>query len=216
MSVRLENLLKAVEEAKKISEPRRFIQSYEIVVKLKDVDVKQPSNRFSELISLPHFSHKKLSKVAVIAEGDMILKAREAGADIIISREELEKISANKKEAKKLAKSYDVFLAQADLMPHVGRLLGRYLGPAGKMPQPLPPSADVKAIIDRAKRSVRVRLRDQPQIMCRIGSEDQPAKEVAENAVAILNFLLNRFKPQNIEKIYVKLTMGPPVKVELK
>jgi len=91
--------------------------------------------------------------------------------------------------------------------------MGRYLGPRGKMPQPVPPSADVKTFIERAKRSVRVKLRDQPLIMCRIGTEDQSAKEVAENAMAVMNFLLSKFKPQNVERVYVKLTMGPPVKV---
>jgi len=213
VSLRMESLVKAIEEAKKIAKPRRFVQSYELIIKLRDVDTKRPENRFSELVALPNPPPRKLSKVAVIADGDMALKAREAGADLVITREELEKIAGSKKEAKKVAKAFDAFLAQADLMPVVGRLIGRYLGPRGKMPQPVPPSADLKAFIDRAKRSVRVRLRDQPLIMCRIGAEDQNPKEVAENAMAVLNFLLNRFKPQNIERVYVKLTMGPPVRV---
>jgi len=213
MSLDLKNLEKAIEEARKLAKPRRFVQSYELIVKLRDVDTKQPENRFSELIALPHPPARKLSKVAVIAEGDMALKARDAGADFIMTREDLEKVASSKKDAKKIVKSFNVFLAQADLMPLVGRLMGRYLGPRGKMPQPVPPSADVKTFIDRAKRSVRVKLRDQPLIMCRIGTEDQSAKEVAENAMAVMNFLLSKFKPQNVERVYVKLTMGPPVKV---
>jgi len=213
VSLKLENFVKAVDEAKKTAKPRRFVQSYELIIKLKDVDTKQPENRFSELVALPCPPARKLSKVAVIADGDMALKAREAGADLVITREELEKIAGSKKEAKKIARSFDAFLAQADLMPLVGRLIGRYLGPRGKMPQPVPSSADLKALIDRVKRSVRVRLRDQPLIMCRVGTEDQSPKEVAENAMTVLNFILNRFKPQNIERVYVKLTMGPPVRV---
>ena len=214
MSFRLDRIVKAVEEAKSKAKPRKFAQSYELIVKLRDVDVKQAENRFAELVSLPYPPPNKLSKVAVIAEGDLLLKAKEAGADTVLSRADIEKLASNKKEAKKLAKEYDVFLAQAELMPIVGRLLGRYLGPRAKMPQPVPPGADIKALIDRAKRSVRVKLRDQPQIMCRIGSELQSAKEVADNAAAILNFLLSRFKPHNLERIYIKLTMGPPVEVE--
>jgi len=213
VSLKLENLVKAIEEAKKAAKPRRFIQSYELIIKLKDVDTKQPENRFSELVVLPHPPARKLSKVAVIADGDMALKAREAGADLVITREELEKIAGSKKEAKKIAKSFDAFLAQADLMPIVGRLIGRYLGPRGKMPQPVLPSVDLKALIDRVKKSVRVRLRDQPLIMCRVGTEDQSPKEVAENTMAVLNFVLSKFKMQNIDRVYLKLTMGPPVRV---
>ncbi|MEM1714196.1 MAG: 50S ribosomal protein L1 [Thermofilaceae archaeon] len=213
MSVKIDALVKSVEEAKSKAKPRRFVQSYEIIVKLRDVDVKQSENRFVELITLPHPPPNKLSTVAVIAEGDLMLRAKEAGADIVLSRADLEKIAASKKEAKKLAKKYDVFLAQADLMPLVGRLLGRYLGPRAKMPQPILPGTDLAAAIDRAKKSVRIKLRDQPQIACRIGSEIQSPKEVAENAAAVLTFLLSRFRPYNIEKVYLKLTMGPPVEV---
>lgn len=214
MSVEVEALVKAIEEAKKLAKPRRFTQSYELIVKLRDVDVRKPENRFVQLIALPNPPPNKLSKVAVIADGDMALRAREAGADAVITREELEKVAASKRDAKKLAKRYDVFIAQADMMPLVGRLLGRFLGPRGKMPQPVPPTVDIKPLIDRAKRSIRIRLRDQPQVMCRIGSEEQDPKEVAENAMAVLNFLLSRFRPYNVEKIYVKLTMGPPVRVK--
>lgn len=214
MSVEIEALVKAIEEAKKLAKPRRFTQSYELIIKLRDVDVRKPENRFVQLIALPNPPPNKLSKVAVIADGDMALRAREAGADAVITREELEKVAASKRDAKKLAKRYDVFIAQADMMPLVGRLLGRFLGPRGKMPQPVPPAVDIKPLIDRAKRSIRIRLRDQPQVMCRIGSEEQDPKEVAENAMAVLNFLLSRFRPYNIEKIYVKLTMGPPVRVK--
>ena len=214
MSVTLEELTRAIEEARKLAKPRRFAQSYELIVKLRDVDVKRPENRFVQLIPLPNPPPKKLSKVAVIAGGDMALRARDAGADAVLTREDVEKLAASKRDAKKLVKSYDVFLAQADMMPIVGRLLGRFMGPLGKMPQPVPPTANIAPFIERARRSVRIRLRDQPQVMCRIGTEDQDPREVAENAMAVINFLLTRFKPHNIEKVYVKLTMGPSVRVK--
>jgi len=214
MSVNVSRLVEAIRKAKAAAKPRRFTQSYELIVKLRDVDVKQPENRFVELVRLPHPPPDKRLKVAVIAEGDLLLAAKDAGADAVLSRADIEKVAANKKEAKKLAKSYDVFLAQADLMPIVGRLLGRYLGPLAKMPLPVPPGTDLKSMIERTKSSVRVKLRDQPQVMCRIGSEAQSPEEVAENAAAVLNFLLSRFKPYNIERVYVKLTMGPPVEVK--
>ncbi|MEM1508772.1 MAG: 50S ribosomal protein L1 [Thermofilaceae archaeon] len=214
MSIRFEDLVETIKKAKELSKSKKFIQSYELIVKLKDVDFKQPENRFSELIQLPNPPLNKLAKVAVIADGDMALKAREAGADAVVTRDVLEKTASSKKDAKKIARTYDIFIAQSDLMPIVGRSLGRYLGPRGKMPQPVPSTVDLKPLIERAKKSVRVRVRDQPQIQCKIGSESQDPKEVGENALAVINFLLGRFKLHNIEKVYIKLTMGPPVKVE--
>ena len=215
MSVKLDDIVEAVEEAKRKAKKRRFTQSIELIIKLRDIDVKKPENRINMEVPLPHPPPNKLAKVAVIATGDLALKAKQAEADLVVSREDLEKIAANKKAAKELAKSYDFFLAQPDLMPLIGRYLGRYLGPRGKMPKPVPPSANIEAMLKRYRRSVRIRVKDQPQVMCRVGEETQNSKEIAENINAIIDALKTKFKiPQNIERIYVKLTMGPAVEVK--
>lgn len=213
MSVGLKDLTEAIREAKERSKPRRFKQSVELIVKLRDVDMKNPANRVNMSVPLPHPPPGKPSKVAVIAYGELALKAGEAGADLIIERDDLSKMATDRKETKRIAKEYDFFFALPDLMPLIGHFLGRYLGPRGKMPSPTPPGANISALIERAKRSVRLRMRDQPQVACRIGVEDQRPEELAENAQAVINAILGKFEPRNIEKIYVKLTMGPPVRV---
>ncbi len=211
-----EGISRAIGEAIKLAKPRRFKQSVELIVKLKDIDVRKPENRINTIVTLPNPPKDKLAKVAVIASGDLALRAKEAEADIVIDKDELQTIASDKKRAKKIAKAYDFFVAQADLMPLIGRLLGRYLGPRGKMPTPIPPNVDVKPFIERFRRSVRVRIKNDPQVMCRIGIEDQSPDELAENVLAVINALLKKFQPQNIEKVYVKLTMGPAVRVEKK
>jgi len=217
MSFSLDKVIEAVEEAKKRAKKRKFIQSVELIVKLRDVDVKKPENRINMEVPLPHPPPNKPAKVAVIATGDLALKAKQAKADLVVSREDLEKIAANKKTAKELAKSYDFFLAQPDLMPLIGRYLGRYLGPRGKMPKPVPPSADIEALLARYRRSIRIRIKDQPQVMCRVGAENQDSKEIAENINAVIEALKTKFRiPQNIERVYVKLTMGPAVEIKTK
>jgi len=185
-----------------------------LIIKLRDVDLKKPENRLTTTVVLPHPPKDKQVKVCVFATDELYLKAKEAGADLVLTRDDIQEIASNKKEAKKLAKSYDFFLAQVDLMPLVGRLLGRYLGPAGKMPLPVPPKADISVLIDRMRKSVRIRVRDQPQVMCFIGKEDQSEDELSENANAILNTVLSKYKPYNVDKIYVKLTMGPAIRVK--
>jgi len=79
------------------------------------------------------------------------------------------------------------------------------------MPEVVQPNADIKAVIERLRRSVRVRVKDQPQIMCRVGTEDMDSKQVAENIVAVLEEVLKRVRPEQLGEVSVKLTMGPPI-----
>ncbi|MEZ0346559.1 MAG: 50S ribosomal protein L1 [Infirmifilum sp.] len=202
---------KALQESPK---KRRFKQSIEMIITLKDVDLKKPENRINATVTLPYPPASKLSKVVVIATGDTALKAKEAGADLVIDRDDLQKLSNDKKALKKLAKKYDFFLAQTDLMVQVGRVLGKYLGPRGKMPQPIPPNAPIAPLIERLRNSIRIRMREDPVVMCRIGIEDQPLEHLTANARAILDEILKKFSLNNLDRIYFKLTMGKPVKVE--
>jgi len=211
--INIEKFAQAIEEAKKLAKPRGFKQSVELIIKLRDVDIRKPENRLNTIVELPHGSGKE-AKICVIAQGDLALKAREL-ADTVLTREDVLKYGSSRRSIRKLAKAYDFFVAQADLMPLIGRYFGPLLAPRGKMPMPVPPNADLKPIIDRLRRSVRIRIRNQPQVMCRIGTEDMSSKAIAENANAVFEALTQKYKiPYNVEKVYVKLTMGPAVKVD--
>jgi len=213
MSSTHDSLVNAIEKAKSLSKKRNFVQSIELIIVLRNVDMRKPENRINLNIYLPHPLDKPV-KVCVIGEGDFALKAKEAGADLVLTRADVERYGADKKAAKKLAKEYDVFVARADLMPVVGRYLGPILGPRGKMPLPVPPNADLSTVIRRARSLIRIRTRTQPLIQCRIGTETMPSEKIAENAMAVLSAIERKVKSsQNIGAIYVKTTMGPTVKV---
>lgn len=212
MQVTMEKLREALEQAVN-TRKRNFTQSIELIVKIRDVDLKKPENRFNELVELPN-PHGKNVKICVIASGQMAVEARRL-ADAVLQKEDLEKLAGDRKAARRLAKEYDFFMAEAPLMPMIGRVLGPLLGPRGKMPTPLPPNAPLEPVINRLKKAVRVRLRDQPTIQCRIGTETMEASELAENAAAVLRRIEEKLEKgaRNIEKVYVKATMGKPVKV---
>jgi len=215
MSSLKSNLEKAIEEAKSNSKKRNFIQSMELIINLKDVDLKKPENRINEKVILPHPIGKPL-KICVFGDGEFAAKAKEAGAQTIIGKEMLDKIASSKKDIRKLAEAHDIFIARADYMPIIGRYLGSILGPRNKMPEPLPPSADIASIIDKAKNTVWIRTRNQPVVQCIIGREDMPTEELAENALTVISRIIEKFKgSRNIESIYIKTTMGKPVKVAL-
>jgi LSU ribosomal protein L1P len=99
-----QELRSALERAVKQARKRRFTQSVEMIVVLQGVDMKKPENRINVTVALPRPPPSKPAKVVVIATGDLALKAREAGADLVLDRESLEKIASDKRGARKLAK----------------------------------------------------------------------------------------------------------------
>jgi len=205
----VEAVKKAIESAPK----RNFVETVDLAVNLKDVDMSVPKNRISEEIILPKGRGKPV-KVALICTEEMALKAKDA-ADLIIKSDELEDIAEDKRRAKKIAQKYDFFVAEAPLMPLVGKLLGRYLGPRGKMPRPVPPGADPRPLIENLRRSVRIRTKDRPVFHAPVGTVEMPPEDIAENIEAILNRAISKLErgKMNIHSVYVKTTMGPSIKV---
>jgi large subunit ribosomal protein L1 len=216
MSVSLNDLVEAIRKARQKSKKRNFKQSFELIVAFEGLNLKDPSSRINEVLALPNPMVGKGAKVCVIAEGDLALKAREAKADLVLGKAEVQKCQADKKYAKRLARAYDFFLAQADLMPMIGRALGPFLGPRGKMPSPVTLGTDLSTMISKLRNSVRLKIRTNPVVQCRIGVEDMEDEKIAENAKAVLDFLRERIRhPARIKSVYVKLTMGPPIEVPL-
>ncbi len=210
-----EKLEEAIRKCIECSEKRNFKQAVEMIVVLRDVDPRTPEGRIREIVILPHKPNKDV-KICVVADGDMALKARESGAYKVLTKEDLQGMS--RKEAKKVAQECDWVLVRADMMPLAGRTLGPALGPRGKIPVPVPPNADIAAMIERYKAAVLIRTKDHPVVMCRIGTEDMEPSKLVENALRVLSTLEEKLKnpAHNIARIVVKTTMGPPVEVELK
>ncbi|MEE8198246.1 MAG: 50S ribosomal protein L1 [Thermoplasmata archaeon] len=205
----IEGIQKALEQAK----PRNFTESVEVAINLRDVDLSVPSNRIEEEIILPKGRGRDV-KVAVFASGEMAVKARDA-ADAIIGPEDIEALAEDKAKAKDLAQNHDFFVAEAPLMPAIGRRLGTVLGPRGKMPRPLPPGGDPVRVIRNLKRGVRLRSKDRPTFHAAVGTRDMKPEDLAENLETILKRVEARLPRgrMNIGSVYVKTTMGPAVKV---
>ncbi|MEM5833330.1 MAG: hypothetical protein QXF04_02160 [Candidatus Aenigmatarchaeota archaeon] len=194
-----------IEEALKTGKKRRFKQSLELIIVLKDVDVKELKNSIS-LITLPYFND---SKVVVFSE----IKRSDINAESI-SLKEIETISQNKRLAKKLARSFDFSLAETKLIPVIGKLLGKFLAPLGKMPIPITDEKKLNENIEKLKKSRKINLK-QNQIQVKIGKEDMKLEELFENAKNVINQIVSVLPngEKNIKKIYVKLTMSKPIRV---
>lgn len=207
-----QKFLEAIKKAKE-GEGKKFVQTIDLAVTLKDLDMKKQESKFSEDVILP-FGRGKDLKIAVFAEGELAEKVQKAGLDLL-KKSDIEELGKNKKQARKIARKYEYLMSQTDFMSLIGKTLGAVLGPKGKMPKPIPAQADPKPFAERLKKSVRVRVKDQPVIHVPVGTEKMPDEQVAENAAAVITSLMRKLPKgmENIDAAYVKRSMGASVKV---
>jgi large subunit ribosomal protein L1 len=216
MPLETKNVLEAIKEAKDKSKKRKFTQSIELIINLRDIDPKKSQDKIQELIQLPHPAGKE-NRICVIASGEMALKAKRAKTDLVVKRGELGAMMGDKEKQKELTKSYDFFIAEAPLMPLVGKVLGPILGPKGKMPTPVPPTADIAEHIKRHRKMILLRMRGQPVLQCRVGAENMSDEEIAENVQAVMEKVEAKLKKgiKNISSVNLKTTMGPSIPVRM-
>ena len=208
-------ILDAVKEAKEKSGKKKFNQTVDLILNIQEIDMKSPEGKIQEVVELPHATGKP-NKVCVIASGELAFKARKANADHIVERADLEGLAGKKKELRKLAGEYDIFISEAPLMPLVGRILGPVLGPRGKMPVPVSPTADIAGLIEKHRKTIVVRMRNQPLIQCSVGTEQMNEEELVDNIQTVLRVLEGKLKRglKNIKLAYIKTSMGTPVKIK--
>ncbi len=208
-NVQLAELVKKGKESKE----RKFPETVESVITFKDVDPKKTDLNINETVYLPHpGSHK--STICFIGSGDLLLRAKNAGVEGTLEPSQLENFAGNKKEAKKLARQYDFFLAETALMPRIGKILGTSLGPKGKIPTPVAPNAPIEAMITRTRTAVRVRSRATLAVAAKVGDRKLSDADLADNILAMVAAVQKKLPSgdRNIRAVIVKTTMGKPVK----
>ena len=202
---------KVLEESKK--QKRKFKQNIDLVFNLKNIDLNIPKNRVDEEIILPH-SRGKEAKIALFASGELAVKSKKH-VDLLIKPEEIEDLAGNKKKFKKIADEHDFFIAEAPLMPTIGKTLGTVLGPRGKMPKPVPPHADLTGIVKNLRNTVKVRSKSNKTFHTVAGAADMSKDHIAENVDTIIKRVEHALERGriNIGSIYIKTTMGPPERI---
>ncbi|HSB46683.1 MAG TPA: hypothetical protein VLD37_01615 [Candidatus Bilamarchaeum sp.] len=200
-------LSKAMEEKGK----KKFKQSVEIIINMRGIDFAKSENRLNLDIVLPKGKGGKELKSAVFAEGNMADDAKRAGADLIITPDAIPAY-AEPAKLRDLSDNY-FLLAQPNLMGQVAKSLGQALGKKGKLPKPI--VGNIKELIDRSKKSVRIVSKGKymPVAQALIGTEAMSPDDLVENAETVYDAVKNKVNEGNIRSVYVKLTMGKPSKV---
>jgi len=210
-----EKISEAIKNAVEGAPERKFVESLDIAFTIRDVDLKNPNNRIQEEIRLPSGRGKKL-KIAMFAASEAAQKAKAAGIHVI-DPSEIEELGKNKGTAKKLANSYDFFLAEVPHMGLIGRYLGVVLGPRGKMPRPVPPVLDPAVIANGLMSTTIIKSRDKVTFQASFGTRAQSHEELLKNAMEVYNRVTGKLERGigNIRSLYIKTSMGPATRIEV-
>ncbi|MFC1775068.1 50S ribosomal protein L1 [Nanoarchaeota archaeon] len=215
------NIIEALAKIKESSKKRNFTQSIDLVINLKELNLKKNDEQVNVFMDLPHETGKKVKLCALVGNENVERAKKEF--DLVIGESEFAQYQEKKKEFKKIAQQHKFFIAQATIMPKVAKSFGRVLGTKGKLPNPkagcvVPPNADFSVLKKKLSKTIKLVAKTELSIKCPIGNEGMSEDHVADNAVAVYNKVKSALprEENNIKNMIIKTTMGVPVKVEIK
>lgn len=188
-----------------------FDPTVELAVRL-GVDPRQADQMVRGAVVLPHGTGKTV-RVAVVATGEKVVEAQEAGADDVGGDDLVEQLE-------ELADELDVVIATPDMMSKLGRL-GKVLGPRGLMPNPKSGTVtmDVAETVRQVKAGrVEYRTDRNGNVHAVIGKASFSLDQLLENYLAIMEEILRQrpasAKGRYVRSVVVSTSMGPGVKID--
>ena len=205
----------SIEEAvSKIKEASyaKFDETVEAAFRL-GVDPRHADQVVRGTVVLPHGIGKSL-RVLVIAQGEKITEAEQAGADYVGGKEYIDKISEGWLE-------FDTVITTPDMMGQVGKL-GRVLGPRGLMPNPKSGTVTFevgKAVSEAKAGKIEFRVDKTGNVHAPVGKLSFENEKLSENLKSLIDIII-RAKPASAKGTYLRnitlsSTMGPGVKLDL-
>lgn len=190
----------------------KFDETVEITLRL-GVDPKHADQMVRGTVVLPHGLGKS-KRVLVIASGEKVREAQDAGADIVGGEDMVEKIQ------KENWTDFDAVVATPDMMKSVGRL-GKVLGPRGLMPNPKTGTVtfDIARAVQEVKAGkVEFRTDKTALVHVPVGKMSFTPDKLVENATTLITSVV-RAKPAAAKGKYIKgatlsSSMGPGISID--
>ncbi|MCK4687900.1 MAG: hypothetical protein KAT66_07205 [Candidatus Lokiarchaeota archaeon] len=203
---------------------RKFDETIDLILNIKDVNLNDPKARIDKELILPNtVITTDKPNICVIASDEILLEAKKSGLDTL-DREGLARINnEEKKYKKKFVKKYEFFVVEDKEMRNVARYLARFLGPIGKMPKPFPSGYgiissvnELNTAIERYKKIIRVQMKKKPVIQVKVGKKSMDSNDLLENMKAVVDYIIDLMphKYNNIKSMFLKTTMGHPVRID--
>lgn len=190
----------------------KFDETVEVTLRL-GVDPKHADQMVRGTVVLPH-GLGKAKRVLVIASGEKVKEAEQAGADFVGGEEMVEKIT------KESWTDFDALIATPDVMKAVGRL-GKILGPKGLMPNPKTGTVtfDVARAVQEVKAGkVEFRTDKTALVHVPVGKMSFPPEKLVENATVLITSVIKAkpsvAKGKYIRGCYLSSTMGPGIALD--
>ena len=210
-------VLESLKKLREINKKREFLQTADLVINLKSIDIKKPGQKVDLFIKLP-YSKGKENKICALVDHELLDQAKKYFNKTVLKEEFIK--YENKKVQKKFVREFDFFLAQANIMTNVASSFGKTLGPLGKMPNPkseciVPPTANLEVISGRLRNMVHIQTKNDSVVRSPVGSENMNDEEISENILNVYNSVV-RALPQeeaNIRNVMIKFSMSNPIKI---
>lgn len=215
--MRKQEAIEALKKIRETSPKRKFTQSVELMINFTGLDMRKPQNQVYVKVDLPFSTGKGSGKILVFAKSDEFVNGLKNKVNKIIEEKDLEALSKDKAKIAEVM-TYDGVFAEGPVMLSVARFLGQQLAPKGKMPKPIVNLTSFDEVLAKAKTQITVTNKKgkfMPVVQAVVGKETMKDEEIAANMVAIYDIVMNSLpqKKQNIKNAYVKLSMGPTIKV---
>ena len=193
------------------SKSPKFDETIDVAVNL-GVDPRHAEEAIRGTVALPFGTGKEVA-ILVIAEGDDVKSALDAGADFAGSDEYFEKINSGWTDI-------DLIIATPDMMPSLGKL-GKILGPKKLMPNPKSGTVtkDVaKAVKEMKGGKIEFRVDKYGIIHSGIGKMSFTKDQINSNLDTLMKAVL-KARPASLKGVYVNKitlssTMGPGIKID--
>ena len=216
MSAKINNKLVAesVEELRKIMKERKFQETIELQIGLKDYDP-QKDKRFVGSVRLPN-NPRPTMKICMIADEKHKDEIAKYKIDIdVIDLDTLKKFNKDKKLIKGWAKKYAMLIASDTVLKKVPVVCGPILNRINMFPQVVSHNDPLATKVEDYRSSVKWQLKKVTCMNAAVGGQGMTDEELRVNIMMAINFLISLLKKgwHNMKSVHIKSTMSKSIKL---